>query len=438
MKRCGPIFVLAAFALTSLIGLAPRAANAQGYDWPCWRGPDGNGQSLETDWDPRAIASARIAWVADVGIGYSNVAIKGGKLYVTGVSELERQFALSCLDAASGKQIWKHLFPKPSQAQSTPTIDQNQLFYLDADGTLHCFDAVTGKKRWQKNLVTDFDAVKPYYGFAGPPLVVGDVVVITANTAGMALKRDTGALAWTSEKPPKDHQGVGELSTGTMYASPVLYREGGRQLAIVSGWKGISAVDIRTGKPAWTFDWQAPNKDFITDPVVFGDKICVVQAIDQLINPAGFLLQVAGDAPLLLWKSPRLWENGAPGVILEGYLYTLFGTGFSQSGKGPTAVRCFDLETGNLMWDEQFGGPVRAKKHFSLTAAGGTLIILDDLGTLYTTEASPKGYREIARCDVLTGRDTFARLFWTPPVLCNARIYCRNFTGELVCIDVRK
>lgn len=438
MKCSRQKFAPAVVVITFLIGLTPHAAVAQSYDWPCWRGPDGNGLSRETNWDPHAIAAPRVAWIADVGIGYSNVAIKGGKLYVTGVSELERQFALFCLDAARGKQIWKHVFPRPGLAQSTPTIDGDQILYLGSEGLLSCLDAKTGKMRWQKNLVNDYGAVKPYYGFAGPPLIAGDLVVITANMGGMALKRDTGALVWSSEKPQKDFPGSGSESTGTAYAAPVLCGEGNRRLAIVARWSGIAAVDIRTGKPAWQYDWHGASQDLIPEPLVSGGTICVAQAVDQMLNPRGFLLSVADGTPRVLWESPNLNAKGSAPVIIDGYLYALFGSGFWQAGIESTAVRCLDLETGRLMWEERFGGPTRGKKHFSLAAAGGTLIILDDLGMLYTAEASPEGYREIARCDVLTGRDAFMRLFWTPPVLCNARIYCRNYSGELICIDVKK
>ena len=74
---------------------------------------------------------------------------------------------------------------------------------------------------------------------------------------------------------------------------------------------------------------------------------------------------------------------------------------------------------------------------FTLAAANGILLVLDDEGTLYAAEASPEGFKEITRCDVLLGSTT-PRRFWTPPVLCNAKIYCRNFGGDLVCIDVSK
>jgi len=46
-------------------------------------------------------------------------------------------------------------------------------------------------------------------------------------------------------------------------------------------------------------------------------------------------------------------------------------------------------------------------------------------------------YKEISSADVLDGEKK-PRNFWTPPVLCNGRIYCRNYAGDLVCIDVSK
>jgi outer membrane protein assembly factor BamB len=161
MKRFGHHFRPASVLLPLLLGCAVQVACAEGFDWPAWRGPDGNGLSKETNWDPRAIASPRVAWTANIGIGYSNVAIQGGRLYTPGVNKEKRQFVVFCLDAATGKQIWQHVFAKPCLVQSTPTIDGDMVFYLDPEGYLYCLDAQTGRQRWQKNLVVDFGAVKP-------------------------------------------------------------------------------------------------------------------------------------------------------------------------------------------------------------------------------------------------------------------------------------
>jgi hypothetical protein len=90
------------------------------------------------------------------------------------------------------------------------------------------------------------------------------------------------------------------------------------------------------------------------------------------------------------------------------------------------------------LWDVPLGME-HPNKCFAVTAANGVLIVLDDEGTLYTANASPDGFKEIAHCDVLRGANLrIGRIFWTPPVLCNAKIYSRNARGDLVCIDVSK
>jgi hypothetical protein len=67
----------------------------------------------------------------------------------------------------------------------------------------------------------------------------------------------------------------------------------------------------------------------------------------------------------------------------------------------------------------------------------GKLIILSGSGILSIGRATPGGFRETARCDVLQGASG-PRKFWNPPVLCNAKIYCRNLNGDLICVDVSK
>ena len=70
-------------------------------------------------------------------------------------------------------------------------------------------------------------------------------------------------------------------------------------------------------------------------------------------------------------------------------------------------------------------------------AADGKLIVLNEKGMLFIAEASPAGFTPLSKGDVLKGEETIRR-FYTPPVLCKGRIYCRNYAGELICIDVSK
>jgi hypothetical protein len=82
-----------------------------------------------------------------------------------------------------------------------------------------------------------------------------------------------------------------------------------------------------------------------------------------------------------------------------------------------------------VVWD-------KSMQSVSVTAAGSTLILLELGGTLRIIEASASGYEELSSADVLGGADR-PRVFATPAVLCNRKIYCRNFAGDLICVDVR-
>jgi hypothetical protein len=63
--------------------------------------------------------------------------------------------------------------------------------------------------------------------------------------------------------------------------------------------------------------------------------------------------------------------------------------------------------------------------------ADGKLVILDEKGALVIAEATPKGYHELARAQVLDGR------CWVMPVLANGHIFARSNQGKMVCVDVR-
>ena len=75
--------------------------------------------------------------------------------------------------------------------------------------------------------------------------------------------------------------------------------------------------------------------------------------------------------------------------------------------------------------------------HVTVMAAGDKLIMIELNGTLHVVKASPKAYEEIATTRVLAD-GAGPRTFAVPPVLCDGRLYCRNYISELTCIDVSK
>ena len=82
----------------------PAAAD----DWPRWRGADGSGVSRESDWKPAALAKPKVLFRSQLGEGVAAVSIVAGKLYTLG--NQGGQDVVSCLDAVTGKPLWRHVY----------------------------------------------------------------------------------------------------------------------------------------------------------------------------------------------------------------------------------------------------------------------------------------------------------------------------------------
>jgi hypothetical protein len=110
--------------------------------------------------------------------------------------------------------------------------------------------------------------------------------------------------------------------------------------------------------------------------------------------------------------------------MIDGYLYGCAG--------GPEAkhcsLRCVDVRTGEIAWEQDFG-----RMQLTVLGAGNKVIIMEDIGMLRIAEATPDAYVEISSCQLPAER---GHKWWTPPVLYKSKLYCRNYYGDLLCIDV--
>jgi outer membrane protein assembly factor BamB len=145
------------------------------------------------------------------------------------------------------------------------------------------------------------------------------------------------------------------------------------------------------------------------------------------------LLAVSDAGPQLVWQSLALHSDVCSPIVIDGCIYGVQGGPYSLSSFA--SLRCVELESGRLLWEEH-PLPYVSKEWISLSAADGKIIMLTESGLLRVIEATPAGYREISGCRLPKGEKRYMK-YCTPPVLCNGRVYCRNFTGELVCVDLR-
>ena len=390
--------------------------DADDMGWPRWRGPNGDGISMETDWNPKALTGGpKVLWKAVVGIGHSHVVIKKNRLYTGGLKKIY------CLNAETGKEIWNHSFDVRHDYQSTPTIDGKSIFALSTTGKLTCLKAKNGKLQWERDLVKEFHMEKLTYGYAQSPVIEDDLIIINLNRSGIALDKKTGDKVWAS-----DIHNI-RLSEG-YYATPILYNHEGKRYALLFSGTGLFSVDVHTGNPLWFYEWYDQRYVDITsqtnaaDPIVFDNKVFISSCFGI---KRGALLDITGNEPDVLWQNENMKNYFSSSVYVDGYLYGIDGT----TG-GWNTLRCVEWETGQLMWEKKI-------RMASLISADGKLIILDENGILYIAEATPSSYQEISSGDILEG-EQMIRHFWTPPVLYKGKIYCKNYAGELVCIDVSK
>jgi outer membrane protein assembly factor BamB len=414
-----------------------RKAETEGVGWPCWRGPKGDGISGETDWDPQTLVGGpKILWHLNIGMGYSNVVIRNNRLYTAGL--VKGKEVIYCLDVETGEEIWGYSYPGATAPQATPAIDGASVYALSKEGVLICLNADDGGYRWMRDLVSEYGAVKPYYGFAGSPVIEGDLVVLTANASGLALEKETGEKRWISEKPPEKIDALWPDTTGTIYSTPVVYSFRGKRYAAIFGHRGLNAVDVKTGEVFWLYEWELFTGMQITDPIVIDNKIFISEFLYgshrmNLYQMTGcVLLDISETQPRVLWRNQNLNSRLNTPVVIEGYIYGCHG--------GPNlrfaALRCLELESGDIMWEQKLVTDLYVSLSISITGAGDNLIILDNRSGLRVVKATPSSYEELAFCKIPSAGT--AHQWLAPPVLYDGKMFCRNYAGDLVCIDVSK
>ena len=111
----------------------------------------------------------------------------------------------------------------PGAAESYTVSHDGLVYTLGAVGHLFCFEAKTGKVVWSKDLIREMKSRVPEWGFAGSPLIDGNLLIVTLavsnwGTEGgraqrfIALDKKTGETMWVSNPGGRPYD--------TAYAAP--------------------------------------------------------------------------------------------------------------------------------------------------------------------------------------------------------------------------
>src|SRR5437868_5506724 len=149
---------LALGCAAAAFGAALSFASARAADWPQWRGPNRDGRitdfAVPKSW-PKELTKK---WHVEVGDGVATPAVVGDKVFVfsrQGENEVTR-----CLSAETGEAVWQDKNPVqgisgPAQSfagpRSSPAVADGKVVTLGVRGTLSCLDAASGKVIWRKD-----------------------------------------------------------------------------------------------------------------------------------------------------------------------------------------------------------------------------------------------------------------------------------------------
>jgi len=398
--------------------------SAQAADWPQWLGPQRNGISAETgllkSWPE---TGPKILWRTPLGNGFSALSIADGHAY-TMYADSTGEFAV-CLNAASGDEVWRFRtgsYYKEDQGgdgpRSTPTIENDRVYVLGAQGKLFALNIADGKKIWEKDLSAEFGSEIPKWGFSTSPLIEGELLLVeTGGVNGnmlvdMVIDRETKATAVALEKATGNTVWTA-LDDKMSYSSPIAFTVNTMRQAVFFTAYSLVGLAPENGEISWRFPWKTRWDVSAATPVLIPPDKIFISAGDQ---SAVIHLKAQRDGVVVeeIWKNSEMKNHFGTSIYYQGHLY-----GFDQS-----ILKCIDAATGTEQWK------TRGYGKGSLIIADGRLIILGEQGNLGLAEATPEAFREQANVPVMNGR------CWTIPALANGKLYLRD-EREVVSLDLQ-
>src|SRR5207245_7063195 len=219
----------------------------------------------------------------------------------------DKQEVVVCLDAATGKDLWRYRYDCDYAAypsftgggmpasrtgpRATPTVDGDRIYTLGSTGTLLCLEAETGKQVWQQDLLKIADRTCATHGYCGSPLVVGERIYLELGgekKAVAALDRKDGGVVWQA------------LDDTLGQGSPIWALVNGVPQVIFFTGKGAVGVAPQDGKLLWRYPWTTRFDLNIATPIYADGKVFI--SSNYGTGAAVFRL-TDKEEPETLWKS---------------------------------------------------------------------------------------------------------------------------------------
>ena len=387
-------------------------------DWPCWRGPNGDGKSSVTGIIKNWSGGLQKLWEVNYlcqgesNVSWSSLAVSGNRLVVPGRDD--RNDLVFCLNSQNGELIWFGSYKAKTGsshgpgARATPYIDDDRVYTFGRGGDLVCWSLENGNLLWRQN-VQDEGGKAPAWGHSSSPLVYQDKIIVQGGGDALVIAYDkiTGQIIW------KSLQGDAGYAAITCMNMEDLTR-----LLVFHG-KGLSCIDPDDGTELWSVEWQTDYDVNATTPAVSGQVIFITSGY----NTGCMALKVNQTDIETLWKSKVIASQHSDPIIIDGYIYGY--SGQSQQNRG--YFKCVELKTGREMWSTD-------KIGWGTTLyVDENLLCLDIKGNLFLVEPDPDEFKLVSELRNALGE--VGSPAWTIPVIANGKLYLR-YLQRLICYEI--
>lgn len=388
------------------LSYAQDISDEHSTDFPQFLGPNRNAVitdiTLNKNWEEHP---PELVWRIPVGAGWSGFAVVGNSA-ITQEQEDEWEKVV-CYDLYTGKEKWTHkdearyytslggLGPR-----ATPTIDGNHVYTVGSTGILNCLEFVSGRQIWSTNIFVENNAEPPPWGISVSPLIVDDLVIVSAGGA-VAYNKNTGKIAWTGHR------------VKSAYSSPVLLTLADTDQVVLFDDGLITAHEPSTGKLLWKQSWPSSGVEIAAQPLPLpGDKLLVSTAYG--IGSKLFQISKSNQSEKfivdLLWESTYLKAKFTTVIFHKDYLY----------GLDDGIFACIDPSDGSRQWKKGRYG------HGQTLFIGNVLLVLTESGDIVLLKPDPEEHIELARIEGITGQT------WNNPALTGNLLLVRN-SQEAAC-----
>ncbi len=389
------------------------AASTNHFPKPYWtnfRGPNRDGvyaqSAISTNWPKEGLPKI---WRQPVGGGYASFAVAEGRAYT--IEQRREDEVVTAYDVQSGREVWAHKwqakFEEPIGGEgprATPTYDEGKIYALGGRGEFRCLDAASGKTIWKHDIIVENGGEVLTYGIAASPLIVDDKVIVTAGGSNkksvIAYNKETGALLWHV------------LDDKQSYTSPVITTLAGKRQILNVSFTRVMGLDPSDGKLLWQYPWHVGNEQTpIAQPIIV--------ATNRIVMSAGYAtgcmeieLTSTGNelAPQMLWKNKNLKNKFTSSIYWNGFIY----------GLDEDILTCLDANTGERKWKDGRYGYGQVLLTVNPQSHDAQLIVLSGSGELALVKADPNAFEELARFQAIEGKT------WNYPAIADGRIFVRN------------